>query len=275
MRAIVESRWPELLDLATEIVGEDPFTQLSRGTEFVQPAVFCTSMASWRGARAEVEPAAFAGHSLGEFGALVAAEALDIEDALRAVTLRGRLTQRVAEAQAADGRAGGMLAVGTKLDRVSILARSHSLTVANHNSPQQVVLSGPRAALRAAARTARAEGLKTAHLDVEGAFHSPAMAEAVPPFRDALERIRFRRPKGPVFCSTTGRPFDGEVARRLAEGLVEQVRWPEVVLGMSELGVRRFVEPEPGTVLCGLVSKILPDAEVQSATELKAPLGAR
>ncbi len=270
MRSIVESRWPELLDLAAEVVGTDPFIQLERGNEYVQPAIYCTSVASWRGIRDAVEPAAFAGHSLGEFAALAAADAMDVEDGLRMATLRGKLTQRVAERQS-----GGMVAIGAELGRASALAEVHGLAVANHNSPEQVVLAGDKAAVRAASKAARADGLRSAVLDIEGAFHSPAMREAVAPFRKELERIRFRRPSRPVFCSTTARPFEYEdLPTRLAEGLVLGVQWPKVVTGLGDRGIHRFVEPEPGTVLCGLISKILPTAEVASASDLEARLGA-
>lgn len=270
MRSTVESRWPELLELAAQVVGTDPFAHLEQGNEYVQPAIFCTSVASWSSVREALEPAAFAGHSLGEFAALVAADALDVEDGLRAATLRGRLTQREAERQG-----GGMVAIQADLDQASSVAEAHGLAVANHNSPEQVVLSGHKAGVRSAAKAARAAGMRSAILDIEGAFHSPAMAEAVPPFQAALERMRFRAPSRPVFCSTTARPFEtDDMPRRLAQGLVEGVRWPGVINGLRDMGIRRFLEPEPGTVLCGLVSKIFPTAEVTSATDLDARLGA-
>src|SRR5882724_10707235 len=136
-RELVADLRPDLLDLASELVGEDPFERMSAGTAYAQPAVYCASIAGYERLG---RPAAeyFAGHSLGEIGALAAAGAIDDADGLRIVVARGRVMDDAARA----GEAGGMLAVGSDRDSAEELAAEYGLTLANENSPQQFVLSG-------------------------------------------------------------------------------------------------------------------------------------
>src|SRR3954470_13080650 len=144
-RELVAAVRPDLLELAIELVGEDPFERMADGTSYAQPAVYCASIAGYdhRGRpRAEY----FAGHSLGEVGALAAAGAIDDADGLRIVVARGR----VMEEAAARGEPGGMLAVGSDREGAASLAAEHGLTLANENSPQQFVLSGRLEAVEAA-----------------------------------------------------------------------------------------------------------------------------
>src|SRR5262249_8115415 len=144
-RELVAGFRPDLLDLATELVGEDPFEHMSEGTAYAQPAVYCASIAGY--ARlGHPEGECFAGHSLGEVGALAAAGAIEDADGLRIVVARGRVMEDVASA----AEPGGMLAVGSDRDRAGALADEHGLTLANENSPEQFVLSGPLARIEAA-----------------------------------------------------------------------------------------------------------------------------
>jgi malonyl CoA-acyl carrier protein transacylase len=221
----------------------------------VQPAIFCASLAGWRRAQQE-RPAYLAGHSLGELAALVAAGSLTVQDGLKLVTLRGRLMQEAAEA-AGDG---GMLAVMGGREAVGPIADSLRLTLANDNSPRQVVLSGDRIALRTASKLAEEAGMRAIELPVAGAFHSPAMRGAVPQFRAALAEVDFRPPRVPVLCCLTAQPFD-DVRGRLADGLVSPVQWRDVVVGLHEKGVTRFVETGPGRVLTGLIKRTVSDVE--------------
>jgi [acyl-carrier-protein] S-malonyltransferase len=137
--------------------------------------------------------------------------------------------------------------------------------VANDNSPQQVVLSGLRAALPEAAATAQAAGLRAMILPVTGAFHSPLMVDAVEPFRAALEATEVL-PEGEtvVLSAVTAEPFD-DVRARLVEALTGPVRWREVLLALAERGVTRLVEVGPGRVLTGLAKRTLKDVELVSA----------
>ena len=259
MRETVERHRPELLELALEVSGGDPFARAGEGTHFAQPAIYCASLAGFtRLGEPEVE--LMAGHSLGEFAALAAAGALSPEDGLRLVAERGRLMQ-----DAGLRSDGGMLAVRGGAEQAAPLAERHGLTVANDNSPDQVVLSGAREAIDAAARDAKAEGLRAVPLRVAGAFHSPLMAPAVPALAAALVEVEFRAPRTTVICAGSARPFD-DPRRELAEGVLAPVRWRETLLALREWGAGRYVETGPGKVLSGLARKTLGrDVEALSA----------
>jgi malonyl CoA-acyl carrier protein transacylase len=260
MRAGVAAHAPDLLERACELLGSDPFERLADGTEFVQPAVFCASVAGCRAIEGSVRPAAFAGHSLGEYAALVAAGAVDAHDALGLVVTRGRISQRVAARVG-----GGMLALlGVDRETADGIAERCGAAVANDNCRGQLVLSGPVESLWAA--EAEALGMKkhVRMLAIDGAFHSPLMAEAVPPFADALAQVEFRRPRAPVYSSVSARPFD-DPRRQLAESLVSPVRWREVLEDLGGRGVRRFVEVAPGHVLADMIRRTIRGATAIAA----------
>jgi [acyl-carrier-protein] S-malonyltransferase len=261
LRERVRAHWPELERLCIDAVGEDPFDRASESTRFAQPAILCGSLAMWR-ALGEPLGDVMAGHSLGELSALTAAGAVDVEDAVGLVALRGRLM-----AEAAEGRDGGMLALlKAGLDDALALASAHRLQVANDNAPGQLVLSGPRRALDAAAEQARASGLRAMRLDVAGAFHSDDMSPAVEPMRRAIAAVAFRRPRVPVYSSLTARPF-AHPPTELADALVGPVRWREVVEQLAGAGVVRFVDVGPGRVLARLVERTLAEPIVEIAEE--------
>jgi [acyl-carrier-protein] S-malonyltransferase len=261
MRDQVAQVRPDLLQLAIEVVGDDPFRRVDDGTAFAQPAIFCASIAGWCALGRPVEEFT-AGHSLGELGALVAAGVLAERDGLELVALRGRLMQQAGES-AGDG---GMIALlgADAAERAEEVARPHGLSIANDNSPQQVVLSGPRSALPAAEETARELGLRAMILPVTGAFHSPMMASALPEFEQALAAVELRPAGSTVISAVTAEPFD-DVRARLAQALTGPVRWREVLLTLHARGVTRFVEVGPGKVLTGLAKRTLKDVELISA----------
>jgi [acyl-carrier-protein] S-malonyltransferase len=261
MRDVVSRARPELLDVVVDAVGEDPFPRAGEGTNFAQPAIMAASLAGWHelgSPRGEY----MAGHSLGELGALVAAGALDEADGIRLVALRGRLMHEAGLA-AGDGGMIAVLGVGAA-DHAADLALATRLTVANDNSPQQVVLSGPRAALPDAAAKAKELGLRAMELDVTGAFHSPMMESAGPAFAAALAETELREPSVPVISAVTAQPFT-DPRRELLDALTQPVRWREVLLVLQELGATRFVEVGPGRVLTGLVKRTLRDVELANA----------
>jgi [acyl-carrier-protein] S-malonyltransferase len=261
MRDTVAQVRPDLLALVTELVGEDPFPRAQDGTRYAQPAIFCASLAGWEllgSPRGEL----MAGHSLGELGALVAANSIGERDGLELVVLRGALMQEAGE-RAGNGGMVALLGAGAG-ERAPALAQAHGLSVANDNSPQQVVLSGARSALPAAAAEAKELGLRAMELAVTGAFHSPMMASAVPEFAAALDRVEIAEPEVPVLSAVTAAPFD-DVRTRLVEALTSPVRWRETMLALHGLGAERFVEVGPGRVLTGLVKRTLKDVELVSA----------
>jgi [acyl-carrier-protein] S-malonyltransferase len=266
MREQVERWQPDLVPLAAAAAGADPFEHAEESTRYAQPAIFCASLAAWRRLSERVQPDVMAGHSLGEIAALVAAGALGVEDGLRLVVARGRLMERAAEANGA----GGMLAVQTT-DRAGVgaLAAASGLVVANENAPQQVVLSGPAESLERVERALRDSGVRTKRLAIRGAFHTPAMAAAVPRFRELLDGVGVREPRVPVFSGVTAAEFD-DVRRRLAQALTQPVRWLSVVRALRNRGVTRFVETGPGRVLTALVRRTVSDAQIEPTHELEA-----
>jgi malonyl CoA-acyl carrier protein transacylase len=261
MRDLVAQVRPDLLERAIEVVGEDPFPRAEDGTNFAQPAIFCASLAGWE-ALGRPTGDFMAGHSLGELGALVAAGRLTERDGLELVALRGRLMQESGERAGT----GGMLALigAGAAEHAPDLAREHGLAVANDNAPAQVVLSGQRSAIPAAAQAAKAVGLRARELAVTGAFHSPMMAEAVPAFRAALDKVQIADGHVTVLSAVTAEPFE-DVRAQLADALTMPVRWRETLLALHARSVERFVEVGPGKVLSGLAKRTLSDVELVHA----------
>ncbi len=263
MAETVSQLRPDLIELATDAVGEDPFPRVEESTRFAQPAIYCAALA---GLERLERPQAdlYAGHSLGEITALAAAGALSDEDGLRLVAERGRLM----DAAAAETE-GGMLAVGCGREEAEPIAERHGLTVANDNGPAQVVLSGPLAGIEAAEADAREQELRAKRLAVAGAFHSPLMEEKVEPFLAFLREVDLREPSAPVFSCVTAAPFD-DVPKRLSEALIKPVRWVDVLHALHDAGGRRFTETGPGKVLGSLVKRTLDDVEVSTSQPAEA-----
>jgi len=235
-----------------------------------QPAIFVTSVALWRVIEPRLSGAAFfAGHSLGEYSALVAAGALDFAAGLRLVRERGRLMKAAGE----QGQ-GGMAAVlgldEATLDGICEQARAATggvVQAANYNAPGQVVISGDETALTEVMARAEAAGArKVVRLAVSIAAHSPLMAAAAASFRQAVEATPFRAPKAPVVGNVTAKPLTivGEIVDELVRQLTAPVRWTESVQWMISQGVDAFVEVGPGQVLTGLVKRI--DRSLQRLT---------
>jgi [acyl-carrier-protein] S-malonyltransferase len=263
MRETVAEVRPDLLSLAAEIVGEDPFPRAEEGTRFAQPAIFCASLAGWE-ALGRPSGEFMAGHSLGELAALVAAGCLRERDGLELVALRGKLMQESGE-RAGDGSMIALMGRGAA-EHAGELADAHGLAVANDNSPQQVVLSGDRARFEGLIAAAQELRLRVTELPVTGAFHSPMMAEAVPAFTAALQRVEVSPSADgvTVLSAVTAAPFQ-DVRAQLAQALTMPVRWRETLLAMHDRGADRFVEVGPGRVLTGLVKRTLSDVELAHA----------
>jgi len=265
LRERAERVLPELVEQCVELVGEDPFARVADSTRFAQPAIFCASLAGWHELCDLVAPVALAGHSLGELTALVAAGALEPRSGLELAVRRGELMA------AAGGEAEGMLAVLRGDDAlVAELADEHDVVLANDNAPGQVVLAGPLDRLRGASAQAREKGARAIMLDVAGAFHSPAMASAVAPFREALDQVELHRPSIPVISGSRAAPF-GDTRAELASAIVRPVRWRATMSRLAETGAKAFLDVGPGEVLARLVRRNLPDALVLNATELQHP----
>lgn len=240
-------------------------------TDVTQPALFAHSaaVAAVLAARGHA-PEATAGHSLGEYSALYAAGAIDFDDALRLVRLRGRLMAR-----AEDERPGAMSAVlnldADVLERVcreATEAGEGEVVPANFNAPGQIVISGDAEAVARAGEAAKAVGARrVVPLPVGGAFHSPLMAYAVDEFAEALDAVSLREPAVPVYLNVTAEPTTdaGLIRKKLLEQLTAPVRWAQTLEAMRADGFGRFVEVGSGNVLSGLVKRTL-GREVETVT---------
>jgi [acyl-carrier-protein] S-malonyltransferase len=259
------------------IAWDGPAEALDR-TEQAQPAILAASIAilealreGW-GASGIVGPvpAFAAGHSMGQYSALVASGVISLEDGIRLVRARGRAMQA-----SGSGRDGAMAAIiGLDDARIPELmegtAAHGTFVVANRNAPGQVVVSGERPAIEAGAALARELGAKRAIvLPVSVAAHSPLMAEAADEMRGVLDGVAFDDPSVPLLANADARPITtGDGARaELIEHLTAGVDWVAAVELMSDAGVTTFVEVGPGKVLTGLIKRISPDAEVLPADD--------
>lgn len=228
-----------------------------RQTKNTQPAIFLHSIVAARQV-STLKPDMVAGHSLGEYSALVAADALSFDDGLRLVRLRGELMQRAGEQQK-----GTMAAiVGLAPDAVEALCQAASaagvVQPANFNSPGQIVISGSVEGVHAAMELSRQKGAKMVkELVVSGAFHSPLMESAREGLRQALERTAIQDAQIPVYANVTAEPVvrSDEIRELLFRQLTSPVRWEQTVRNMVRDGADRFVEIGPGKVLQGLAKR--------------------
>ncbi len=243
-----------------------------RRTENTQVALFTVSVATYEALREEIPavPLAMAGHSVGEYSALVNAGWLSLEDGARLVARRGDLMGRLGAI-----RKGAMCAVlGMEAEEVRALCQEISqpdavVTVANDNCPGQVVISGDESAVELASERLKERGAKRCiRLNVSGAFHSPLMQEAAEALREVLLQVEFRTPSPlvPVVSNVTAEPiYEANLWKDLLyHQLTSAVRWTESIRRMNAMGVHTFIECGSGEVLTGLVKRILPNASAVS-----------
>jgi len=238
-------------------------------TENTQPAVLAVGIAALRALESKgLRPAACAGHSLGEYGALVAAGTLELESAIRAVRLRGQFMQ-----QAVPVGQGAMAAIlGLDPARVAEIcdevADGEVVSPANFNGPSQVVIAGHASAVERATAAAKQAGARRAvPLRVSAPFHCELMRPAAEALGPVLDAIEFRDPSVTVYCNADAFPIrSGDAARdALIRQVVSPVRWREQVEAMLDDGIDTFVEVGPGKVLAGLVRAIRKGVRVLSA----------
>lgn len=245
----------------TDIMFEGSDEEL-RQTRVTQPAIFLHSIVAGR-LMTTLRPDMVAGHSLGEFSALVAAEALHWEDALRLVSQRALAMQEACEMQP-----GAMAAVLALADEkvVEVCEQIDDVVVAaNFNCPGQVVISGTLNGIDLACKALKEAGAKRAlKLPVGGAFHSPLMQPAAQKLQDAIMATTFRTPICPVYQNVSAKAETDKdlIQRQVLEQLTSPVRWTQSVRQMIADGATAFYEFGPGDVLKGLIRKINPDVEV-------------
>jgi len=254
----------------SQICFEGPEDQL-RLTEITQPAILTASVAAWRVLDEKgIKPTYVAGHSLGEYSAHVAAGTLDFRDAVRAVRQRGKYMQ-----EAVPVGVGAMAAIlGMDFDSVTAVcadsAQGEVCQPANINSPEQIVISGHKAAVERAAKLAGERGAKKAVLlPVSAPFHCSLMKPAQDRLAEDLNALTFHDPKVPVICNVDAAPV--EDAGRSRDALIRQVtgsvKWEQSVRWLINNGVEQFVEVGPGRVLAGLMRQIDRSKKCQSVQD--------
>ncbi len=256
----------EVLDLEfPELCFAGPEDELTR-TENAQPCLLLISYVGFKILEREFNfvPCAGAGHSLGEYSALVCAGALDFSDGLRLTRKRGELM-----AEAGKGGEAGMIAVlGLEPEEVEKVCQEAGagevLVLANLNAPGQAVISGTNAGLIRAQKLLKERRVRGIRLKVSGAFHSPMMRSASEGLDRLLAGIGFHPLKFPVISNLEAKPYPGPEAARgiLTRQVISPVRWSESVAGLTEKKPEAFIEIGPGRVLAGLVKKIAPEIPV-------------
>ena len=264
----------ELFEKANEILGFritdimfEGDAEALKQTKVTQPAVFLHSVILAKVMGDKFQPDMVAGHSLGEFSALVAAGALSFEDGLILVSKRAMAMQKACEATPST-MAAVLGLPDEKVEEICASIKDEVVVPANYNCPGQLVISGSIPGIEKACELLLAAGAKRAlRLPVGGAFHSPLMEPAKVELAAAIEATNFNAPKCPVYqnVTTKGETDPAEIKKNLVLQLTAPVKWTQSVLNMIAGGATAFVEVGPGTVLQGLVKKIDKDAEAESA----------
>jgi [acyl-carrier-protein] S-malonyltransferase len=254
----------ELFEKANEILGFRISDVMFSGTEeelkqtsVTQPAVFLHSVITYL-VHPELKPDMTAGHSLGEFSALVAAGALSFEDGLKLVSKRAAAMQKACE-QNPSTMAAILGLEDAKVEEVCASITDEVVVPANYNCPGQLVISGSIAGIDKACEAMKAAGAKRALvLQVGGAFHSPLMEPARKELQEAIEQTDFKMPVCPVYQNVDAKPYVNpeDIKANLINQLTAPVRWTQTVQHMVADGATEFTECGPGNVLQGLVKKI-------------------
>lgn len=243
-------------------------------TQVQQPAIFAHSVAAFAAVRKRdgEGPAMVAGHSLGEYAALVAAGCMELAEAARLVGTRGELMARAGE------EIGGAMAAVIGMDTAAVetlvtdASAAGTVVIANYNCPGQIVISGEAGAIEAARTLARERGARAIPLKVSGAFHSPLMAPAREALLPFIEAAQIRDAAIPLVSNVDAIPRTdaGEIRQALIAQVTGSVRWEQSVRAMVGHGVRQFVELGPGTVLSKLIPRIDDSVTVWSAATMPA-----
>jgi [acyl-carrier-protein] S-malonyltransferase len=253
----------EMFEKANEILGFRITDVMFNGTaddlmqtKVTQPAIFLHSVILAK-CLPDFKPDMVAGHSLGEFSALVAAGAMDFEEGLRLVAIRARAMQKACEA--APGAMAAILALPAEKVEEICAGIDGIVAAANYNCDGQIVISGEKAAVeQACVRMKEAGARRALPLAVGGGFHSPLMEPARAELAEGIENAIFHKPICPVYQNVTGLPSTDpqEIKANLLSQLTSSVKWTQSVKNMLEDGAGHFIELGPGQVLQGLVSKI-------------------
>jgi [acyl-carrier-protein] S-malonyltransferase len=274
-RAVYEEADAALGFSLSKLCFEGPVEELTL-TANAQPAILATSIAALRALLRETDlrPGVVAGHSLGEYSALVAAGALRLADAVRVVNLRGKFMQ-----EAVPAGEGAMTAI-LNLDRAGVenacgeAAKELNAVVsaANHNGGGQIVIAGSKAAVERAAALCKERGAKAIPLKVSAPFHCALMQPAADRLAAELARVELMAPSVPVVTNVEAAPSKdpAQLRKLLVAQVTAPVRWEESILKIAELGASRAIEVGAGNVLAGMVKRIAPQLPVAGAGEPEA-----
>ena len=276
-----DSEAGQLMNMAEQASGlpirrlclEGPMEELTKAV-YLQPALTAVNLICWQAVKkAGVQPEYFAGHSLGEYSALCASGVLAVEDTLRLVAERGRLSEREGQKNP-----GGMQAVlGMTLEEVEELLAtfpdSDNVSIANHNTEKQIVVSGYHETLAALEGMVNEKGGKAITLNVSVANHSPLVAGAIPDFEKIMADISFNPPETPVLFNVNAAEEKEPAAIRaiMSRQIASRVRWFEIINSLVDKGVTHFIEVGPKKVLSGLMKKIAPKSSGCKTYQVDSP----
>ena len=255
---------------------EGTMEELTRATN-LQPAITITNLICWRAFQKAVgedfEVSCFAGHSLGEYSALYAAGIISAEDTMKLVSKRGALMEREGEVNPGGMRAVLGLSIEEIEEIISTYTGSGVVTAANHNTPQQIVISGSKEGLDAVTVKAEEQGAKVIPLNVSVANHSPLVAGAVADFEEFMDGIEFNKPQTPVYFNVSSgtEGEDGKIKSMMARQIASKVRWCEIIQSMMADGVDTFIEIGPKNILKGMMRKIAPKGMEITSLQFDSP----
>lgn len=259
-----------------KIIAEGPMEELTRAA-VLQPALTVTNLICLKALQdalpESVEASCYAGHSLGEFSALCGAGVLSVADTIKLAERRGYLMGREG-----DRKPGGMRAIlGLGIEDIEQTVNSYrgtgDVTVANYNTPQQIVISGSMEGLDWVSAAVEKQGAKVIALNVSIANHSPLVEGAVDDFARVLDSVHFETPRSTVYFNLTAEPEDdpSRIRQMMARQIVSRVRWYEIISAMLTDGVDTFIEVGPKTVLKGMMRKIVPKGVKVTTLQFDTP----
>ena len=243
----------------TEIMFEGNQKELTE-TNIAQPAIFIHSIIKSRLFEKKGELTGVAGHSLGEFSALVASNSISFHDGLELVNIRAKEMKKACEMN--PGTMAAVIGLENKVVENCCMKIKEIVVPANYNCPGQIVVSGEKKAIKNVSKILSENGArKVIELNVGGAFHSPLMLPAKKVLEKHIKKIEFKKPSCPIYQNSVGKGVSNveEIRKNLVDQLISPVLWTQSISQMTKDGIKNFVEVGPGKVLQGLIKKINPD----------------
>ena len=233
-------------------------------TNIAQPAIFIHSIIKSRLFKKKGELVGVAGHSLGEFSALVASNSISFQDGLKLVNIRANEMKKACEMN--PGTMAAVIGLENKIVENCCMKIKEIVVPANYNCPGQIVVSGEKNAIKNVSKILNENGArKVIELNVGGAFHSPLMLPAKKVLEKYIKKIEFKKPSCPIYQNSVGKGVSNveEIRKNLVDQLISPVLWTQSINQMINDGIKNFVEVGPGKVLQGLIKKINPDVNLE------------